>query len=453
MRAYQAYFAALIAKNTMKKILLSAALSCWASWAAAALPITHWQSPQGAQVYLMSTAQLPMVDVRIDWDAGSRRDPQGKSGTAAALAAMLDKGVAAQGEQPALDENALADRWADLAVQSAASVDDDRFSISLRSLSAPEVLQPAVALLARQIASPSLPPGVWQREQSKTLAALAEAQTRPPFVAQTAFNHAVYGQHPYGLSPSAASIRAISVADLRQFHAQYLRACTARVSIVGDISRAQAEQIAGQLLAGLPTTCPQLPSLPAVADSRAQTQHITMAAAQSQVLLGQIAIARHDPDFFAFLVGNHILGGGGFASLLMQKVREDNGLVYGIYSDFAPQRDRGAFSISFQTRPNEAKRATELSLQVLHDFVQQGPSPEQLQVAKANLIGGFPGRMDSNAKLLGMLANIAWNDLPLDYLDTWTDKIAAVTAEDVRRAFARIKPNALVQISVGPAQP
>jgi zinc protease len=265
-----------------------------------------------------------------------------------------------------------------------------------------------------------------------------------------AYTYAVYGQHPYGLTPSATSLKAIQAADLRQFQQQYLTACGARISMVGAVERAQAETIAQQLLAALPQTCRSLPTVAKVADSAAKQKRITMPAAQSQVLLGQIAIARNDPDFFAFLVGNHILGGGGFASLLMQKVREDHGLVYGIDSDFAPQRDRGAFTIVFQTRPEQAARATQLSLQVLDDFVKNGPSDAALQAAKDNLVGSFPSRLDSNAKLLGMLSNIAWNDLPLDYLDTWTNKIAAVQAADVRRAFVRIKPDALVQVEVGP---
>lgn len=434
----------------MKKIaLLLSTFSCM-QWAGAALPIAHWQSPQGAQIYLMPSQQLPIVDVRIDWDAGARREAQGKTGTASALAAMLDKGVAAQGSEKALDENALADAWADLAAQVGASADEDRFSVSLRVLSKPEILQPAIALLARQIGQPSLPAPVWQREQAKSIAALAEAQTRPPFVAQTAYTHAVYGQHPYGLTPSATSLKAIQTADLRQFQQQYLTACGARISMVGAVERAQAEAIALQLLAALPQACPALPAVAKVTDSSAKHERIRLPAAQAQVLLGQIAIARDDPDFFAFLVGNHILGGGGFASLLMQKVREDNGLVYGISSDFAPQRDRGAFTIAFQTRPEQAARATQLSLQVLDDFVKNGPSDAALQAAKDNLIGSFPSRLDSNAKLLGMLSNIAWNDLPLDYLETWTNKIAAVQAADVRRAFARIKPDALVQVEVAP---
>ncbi len=440
----------------MKKLLsLALLLGAYTQSAMAALPIEHWQSSKGAQIYLMPSQQLPIVDIRIDWDAGSRRDPQGKAGTAAALAAMLDKGVAAQGKSPALGENALADAWADLAAQTSASVDNDRFSVSLRALSKPDILQPAIALLARQIAQPSLPAAVWERERAKSIAALAEAQTRPPFIAQSAYEQAVYGSHPYGVQISAASLKAISRADLQRFHMEHLHACSARISMVGAIGRAQAEQIAAQLMAGLAGDAGACPALPAVAPVQdtpaAKTERITMPAAQAQVFLGQIAIARDDPDFFAFMVGNHILGGGGFASLLMQKVREDNGLVYGIDSDFAPQRGRGAFTIAFQTRPEQAARAIALSRQVLSDFVQNGPTDAQLQAAKANLIGSFPARMDSNAKLLGMLANIAWNDLPLDYLEHWTDKIAAVQAADVPRAFARIQPEKMVLVEVGPA--
>ena len=135
-------------------------------------------------------------------------------------------------------------------------------------------------------------------------------------------------------------------------------------------------------------------------------------------------------------------------------MREDNGLVYGISSDFAPQRDRGAFTIAFQTRPEQAARATQLSLQVLGDFVKNGPSDAALQAAKDNLIGSFPSRLDSNAKLLGMLANIAWNDLPLDYLDHWTHRLQALTVADVRSALQRHwQPDRLVTVVLGAQAP
>ena len=419
-----------------------------AAWAA--LPLQQWQSAGGAPVYLIETHNLPMLDVRIDFDAGSRRDPAAQAGLAAALAAMLNKGVAAQAGAGALGENELADRWADLAAQVGVGVDQDRMSISLRSLSRPELLQPAIALLARQIAQPSLPAAVWQRERAKGIAALREADTRPDVLADKAFAKAVFGSHPYGAVSTPQSLAQIEVADMRRLHASSFAPCHARISMVGAVTRTQAQALAQQLLAGLPAACPTLPTVAKVQDLRGPSaQHITFDAAQTQVLLGQPGIDRASPDFFAFLVGNHILGGGGFASLLTQAVREKEGLSYSIYSGFNPGRDRGAFQIGFQTRPEQADKALAITRKVLADFVRQGPTEAQLQAAKDNLLGGFAGRMDSNAKLLDLLANIAWNDLPLDYLETWPQKIAALQAADVRRAFAHIQPDRMVLVQVG----
>lgn len=419
-----------------------------AAWAA--LPLQQWQSAGGAPVYLIETHNLPMLDVRIDFDAGSRRDPAAKAGLAAALAAMLNKGVAAQPGAAALGENELADRWADLAAQVGVGVEQDRMSISLRSLTRPELLQPAIALLARQIAQPSLPAAVWQRERAKGIAALREADTRPDVLADKAFAKAVFGQHPYGAVSTPQSLAQIEVADMRRLHASSFAPCHARISMVGAVTRAQAQALAQQLLAGLPATCTALPTIAKVQDLRGPSaQRITFDAAQTQVLLGQPGIDRASPDFFAFLVGNHILGGGGFASLLTQAVREKEGLSYSIYSGFNPGRDRGAFQIGFQTRPDQADKALAITRKVLAEFVQDGPSEVQLQAAKDNLLGGFAGRMDSNAKLLDLLANIAWNDLPLDYLETWPQKIAALQAADVRLAFAHIQPERMVLVQVG----
>ena len=419
-----------------------------AAWAA--LPLQQWQSAGGAPVYLIETHNLPMLDVRIDFDAGSRRDPAAQAGLAAALAAMLNKGVAAQPGAAALGENELADRWADLAAQVGVGVDQDRMSISLRSLTRPELLQPAIALLARQIAQPSLPAALWQRERAKGVAALREADTRPDVLADKAFAKAVFGSHPYGAVSTPQSLAQIEVADMRRLHASSFAPCHARISMVGAVTRAQAQALAQQLLAGLPAACSTLPTVAKVQDLRGPSaQRITFDAAQTQVLLGQPGIDRASPDFFAFLVGNHILGGGGFASLLTQAVREKEGLSYSIYSGFNPGRDRGAFQIGFQTRPDQADKALAITRKVLAEFVKDGPSEVELQAAKDNLLGGFAGRMDSNAKLLDLLANIAWNDLPLDYLETWPQKIAALQAADVRRAFAHIQPDRMVLVQVG----
>jgi zinc protease len=200
--------------------------------------------------------------------------------------------------------------------------------------------------------------------------------------------------------------------------------------------------------------CPSLPPVPEVAPlTAAQNLNLPFDSAQAHVLIGQPGYKRNDPDFFALLVGNHILGGGGFVSRLTEQVREKRGLSYSVYSGFSPGLHAGAFVVGLQTRPDQAAQAVSVARQVVQDFVQQGPTEAELNAAKSNLVGGFALRIDSNRKLLDNVANIAWNRLPLNYLSTWTAQIERVSATDVRRAMARVlQPERMVTVVVG-AQP
>ncbi len=423
----------------------------------AAIPVQQWTQASGARVYLVESPAIAMVDVQLDFDAGSRRVSAEQAGLAGAAAGLFSKGVAARGAEPALDENALGEAWADLGASFGASAGSDRFSFSLRSLTEPELLNQAVALAARQIAEPSFPADVWQRDRQRLLAQLKESYTRPGSVASRAYGKAVYGGHPYGHEVTPASLERISVADMRAFHAAWFTRCNVRVSIVGAVTRAQADAMVSALLARLPPTdCAAAAALPPVAEvpplTAARELRIPFDSAQAHVLMGQPGFKRNDPDFFAITVGNYILGGGGFVSRLTDEVREKRGLSYSVYSGFSPGRHAGAFTIGLQTRPDQAAQAIAVSRQVLAKFVAEGPTAAELQAAKDNLIGGFPLLIDSNLKLLGNLANIAWNDLPLDYLDNWTARIAKVSAADIQAAFARkLQPDKMVTVTVGAA--
>lgn len=426
--------------------------------ALAAIPVQHWTQASGAQVYLIESPAIAMLDVQIDFDAGSRRDPPAQVGLASMTAGMLDKGVRARDGAPALDENALGEAWADLGARFGASASADRLSFSLRSLTEPDLLNQAVALAARQIAEPAFPDAIWQRERQRLQAALKESYTRPDAVIGRAYAQAVYGSHPYGYEMTAATLARISVADLQAAHAAGVVACRARISMVGAVTRPQADAIATRLLSRLPpVACASLPPLPAVAEVAALAapleQRIAFDSAQAHVFLGQPGYKRSDPDHYALLVGNYILGGGGFVSRLTAEVREKRGLVYGISSSFSPRREAGSFTIGFKTRPDQAGQALDLARQVLKEFVAQGPTEAELQAAQANLVGGFALGLDSNAKLLGNLSGIAWNDLPLNYLDTWTQHIEKVSVADIRAAFARkLQPEKMVTVILGAAK-
>jgi zinc protease len=446
---------ALLKPSTRCAALLSVVLAAAVSTAQAAIPVEHWTHASGARVYLVASPSIPMLDVQLDFDGGSRRDPAAQAGLASATAGLLSGGLAAQAGLPALDENQLSEAWVDLGAQFGAQAGTDRFSLSLRTLTEPDLLQRAVALASRQMAAPAWPQAVWQRDRERALAALKEAENRPGTQAGRAFARAVYGKHPYGHQPDAATLNAISVADMQAFYRRHVVACRAQVTLVGAINRAQADSIVGQFMAPLAAHgCAPLPAVPQVqALERAVDERLPFAAAQAQVLIGQPGIARNDPDFFPLFVGNYILGGGGFVSRLTTEVREKRGLSYSVYSYFSPGRHAGAFQIGLTTRPDQAAQAVDVSRAVVRAFVEQGPTEAELGAAKAFLVNGFSLRIDSNRKLLDNVANIGWNGLPLDYLDNWTQQIERVSVEDIRRSFARVlQPDRMVTVVVG-AQP
>ena len=446
-------------QNAIKSIAPLIALTCataiFSTKSMAAIPIQHWTQADGAKVYLVESPAIAMLDVQIDFDAGNRRDPVDKAGLASVTASLLAEGVAARRGLPALDENALGEAWADLGAQFGSGAGSDRMSFTLRTLTEPDLLDKALTLAARQIGEPSFPNSIWQRDRQKIVAALRESYTRPASVAGRAYAKVVYGSHPYGYETTEATLARISVADMQAFYGAQVVACRARISMVGAVTRAQADAIAQRLLSRLPqVSCASLPAptlVPEVATlTKAEQMVIPFDSAQAQVLMGQPGYKRNDPAFFPLLVGNYILGGGGFVSRLSNEVREKRGLTYSVSSYFSPGLHAGAFTVGLQTRPDQAGQALTVARKVVNDFVETGPTEAELKAAKDNLVGGFALLIDSNRKLLGNIANIAWNDLPLGYLDSWTQQVDKVTVADIKAAFAlKLQPDKMVTIILG----
>ena len=451
----------------LKKIYFKAAFISLISFlclpvAMAGIAIEHWTQPSGAQVFLVQSHAIPMVDVQLDFDAGSRRDPTLQAGLASVTASLSGMGVLANPvrDEAALDENALGEAWADLGASFGGHASSDRMSFALRSLTYPDLLAKAVQLAARQLTEPAFPADIWQRERESMIAAIKEANTRPATQAQRAFDQTVFGDHPYGYDTTEASVKRIEVSHMAALYRQSIQPCRAIVSLVGALTRAQADALVTKLLAriavprnAVASACPALPAVAEVLPlTQASDQRIAFESAQAHVLMGQPGYKRKDPDFFAMLVGNYILGGGGFVSRLTHEVREKRGLSYSVYSYFAPGAHAGAFTIGLQTRPDQADQALQVSREVLARFVADGPTEAELQAAKDNLIGGFALRLDSNRKLLDNVANIAWNKLPLNYLDTWTQRVQKITVADIRSAFQRkLQPQKMVTVVLGGA--
>jgi zinc protease len=420
-------------------LALSAALQ-------AAPQIQHWRMDNGVRVFFVENHDLPLLDISVDFDAGSRRDSPEKSGLASMTRRLLTLGAGG------LDENQISQRMADVGAVLGGSFDPDRAGLRLRTLSDPREREQALEIMARVVQQPEFPENVLQREKNRSIAGIKEAETQPDYLAAKAFRNLLYGSHPYALQQGGevATVSALTRQDVLDFWRTHYRADNTQVAIMGDVTALEARTIVERLTQGLPRGAAEIRPLPPVArDLPAQVRRIAHPATQSHILLGLPAIQRSDADYFPLLVGNYILGGGGFDSRLLEEVRQKRGLAYSAYSHFSPMKQPGPFQIGLQTKREQAEQALEVVRETLARFIAEGPSETELKQAKDNLTGSFPLRIDSNSKILDYLVAIAYYDLPLTYLDNFISQVEKVTLADIRAAFARhVKPDHMVTVIV-----
>ena len=408
-------------------------------------PLQHWQTANGARVYFVPAPELPMVDISVTFAAGSARD-DGKFGLAGLTNALLDKGAAG------LSADEIARRAEDLGAELATAAGRDMASASLRSLSDSEHLQPALELLRDIVSKPDFNRRDFERERHRIQVAIRQSEQSPGTVAGYRFYLATYGKHPYAMRPQGTeeSLGELRLEDVKAFYARYYVARNAVVAITGDLDSKAAARAAEFVMSQLPAGehAAALPPSPRL--SQADEQRIFHPSTQTHVRLGEPGMHRGDPDYFPLYVGNHILGGAAMVSLLHKEVREKRGLSYGVGSYFLPMEQDGPFLISLQTRNDQVDEALAVAHDTLQEFIDNGPTEEELVAAKKNITGGFPLRIDSNAKINDYLNMIGFYNLPLDYLETFNGRVSAVTREQIMDAFRRrISPDRMVTVIVG----
>jgi zinc protease len=409
------------------------------------IKIETWALKNGAKVYYVAAAQLPMVDVRVVFNAGAARDA-GKPGLARLTNELLDHGAGDWKTEQVLE------RFDGVGAQFSSSVHRDMAVVQLRSLIDKPLLATAVETAATVLKAPRFDAAELERERARTLVGLQNQRESPDDLAELAFYSAVYEQHPYA-SPvlgTEASVTALTRDDILNFYQQYYVGANALVVIVGDVDRAKAESLAEQIVGGLPTgqAAAALPEVPVPHASKLIKE--AHPSTQTHVWVGQPGMTRSDADYFPLYVGNHVLGGSGFGSRIVDQIRESKGLAYSSYSYFSPMQRKGPFLMALQTRNDQAEQALQLLRDILTKFIAEGPTAEELQHAKKNITGGFPLRIDSNKDILDQVAMLGFYSLPLDYLQTFTNKVEAVTREQIMDAFRRrVNPQTMVTVMVG----
>lgn len=406
--------------------------------------IQSWQTSQGAKVMYVHAPELPMVDVRVVFDAGSARD--GKlPGLATFTNALLNEGAGSW------DADTIAQRLEERGIQYGNGALRDMGWTTLRTLTEPDTLKVAVETLAAILAKPTFDSTAIERIRQQMQAGLRQTLQSPSGVAQRRFFATLYAGHPYG-SPSEGneiSLAAIARGDLQAFHRQYYVASNAVIAIVGAVDRAQAERIAATVVGQLPRGrhAAALPAPPSIQPGELRQD---FPSSQTHIYVGQPGMARHDPDYFALYVGNHVFGGGGLVSLLGEEVRNKRGLSYSVYSYFSPMRAPGPFLMVAQTKNSQADDALDVMRRTLRGFVENGPDPVLLDEAKRNITGGFPLQIAGNKKIVEYIAMMGFYDYPLDWLDTLVGKVDAVSVAQVKDAFARrVDPERAIVVVVG----
>lgn len=407
--------------------------------------IQSWTTQQGVKVLFVENSMLPMVDVRIVFDAAGSRD-----GALPGLA-VLTNGLLAEG---AAGKNAqqLAESFESVGAQFGNDSLRDMAYVGVRTLTDEQYMNTAINTLADVLVRPDFPLDAFERELARMKVALEARKQSPSDIAEEAFFKAVYADHPYAspVGGTEESLENITLQDVQDFYHRYYASSNAIAVIVGAVDRKTAEWMVDTIFEGLPAGGKPDP-LPPVPDlDRAETVKIDFPSKQSHIIVGQPGMKRNDKDFFKLYVANHPFGGNGFSSRLVEKIREERGLAYSVSSYFSPMRERGPFMMSLQTRADQTDEALQLLRSELDQYVAEGPSKDELEDSISNITGSFPLSLDSNSKILGYLAMIAFYDLPEDYLDTYIDNIRKVDRSDIREVLKeRIDVDNMVTVIVG----
>lgn len=403
----------------------------------AAPKIENWETDSGLRVYFVNVPQLPMLDLRLSFAAGSAYDND-KLGVAGMTMSMLNKGAAG------LNADQIAENFESVGANYSADAGKDTASISLRTLTLDEQMNTALDNWLKVIETPEFPENDFSRLKKQALIGLQAEKQDPGSIADKAFYKNLYPDHPYGQPQNGdeASIEAMSTDDLKAFYKQYFVNKNGQIALVGSIDKTQAMEIAekvskaltagdrgnGQAAAAIPEVKPL---------TEAKTIRIPYPSSQAHVVIGQPGDKRGDKDYFPLYLGNHELGGSGFTSRLMKEVRVKRGLSYSVYSYFIPMKENGPFMLGLQTKLSQTDEAIKVARDVLQTFQKEGPSDENLEASKINISGGFPLRTASNEDILGYIEMIGMHGLPLNYLDTFTQVVNDTTRDQVVDAFKR----------------
>jgi zinc protease len=412
---------------------------------AAAAPLAHREVLANGIVLLVAERPaVPIVAVRILAEAGAVYDPPDRAGLANLTGALLTRGTSKR-TAPELDS---AIEFVGGSLEAGAG--RDSVGASLRVLR--KDLGLGLDLLAEVIRSPTFPPDEVTRKIGEIQASIKRSEEDPGTVAARALARFVFPGHPYGVPVEGTreSVARLTRDDVVKFHRERFRPDATIIAVVGAVTVDEARREILGRFGSWPRPAGPLASIPsAVAGGAPREEAIARDLTQATIMLGRQAIRQTDPDYFPLIVASYVLGGGS-ASRLYTRVREEGGLAYSVYSYVSPSRYGSAFLVSAQTRTPEVPKVQTILTAELARMTREPPSDGELALAKAYLVGSFPLRLDTSAKVADFVSAVEEFGLGLDYADRYKERVGRVTAQDVRRVAQRFfVPESFSRVVVG----
>lgn len=412
------------------------------------IAIERWTTRNGITLLLVERHSLPMVQVEVLLKAGSVFDPEDKAGLANLTAELLAEGTSSRSATQIAEEIDF------IGASLSASADLDYTSVSLRVLK--KDINAGFDLLSDILTHPAFAPEELERNRQLILGGLMAEKDEPGIVAGKVFDKLLFGAHPYhrpveGLEETVPRIQR---GDITAFHKDYYRPNNTILAIVGDIKKEELQELVKRnfgawgkgKIPSLQIPKPPKPTAP-------KLEIIDKDLTQANILLGHLGIERANPDFYALVVMNYILGGGGFSSRLLTVIRENQGLAYSVQSAYDARYYPGSFTVSLQTKNATANTAIHEVLTQMQQIRSTPVADQELDEAKSYLMGSFPLRMDTNAKMARLLSHVEYFKLGLDYFDHYPRYIQAVTKADILRVAKKyLDPERFILVAVARQQ-
>jgi len=397
-----------------------------------ALDVKRQVLDNGLVLLIVERHNLPVVKVSLGINAGNLMEPEEKAGLSSLVASLLTEGTTSRTAEQ------ISESIEFVGGSIGASGGDDYNSASLSVLK--KDIDLGFDLLSDVILNPIFPEDKFNKKKERVKGSLKSKEEDPGFLASREFKKALFGSHPYGrlISGTADSIDNITREDLVEFHLSHYAPENSVMSVVGDVEPEEVEKLIEKYFAKWTAKKVSKQALPKVEAVRVrETIKIDKDLTQATIKLGHIGVSRDNPDYYSLSVMNYILGGGGFASRLMQNIREEKGLVYDIHSYFRSNRLGGSFQVGLQTKNESANTAIEEILKEIKAIRNIPVTDEELSDAKAFLTGSFPMRIETSSRIANFLVAVEFYGLGVRYIDDYPEYINKVTKEDVTRVASK----------------